>query len=142
MGQENLDKENHSKWKIFFDLELNNKGESTIVTGILNKRGINKFYCFSDPFFKETKEVLSDINYEQYVTSERAAPVTTSVAQDSQQTRLLQKLCQTRWNKSETDHENADSILSHSVFQTRYGINECPITCFGIVVAIKNLSKS
>ena len=32
-----LDKENHSKWKIF-DLEIKNNGESTILTGNLNKK--------------------------------------------------------------------------------------------------------
>ena len=48
-----LDKENHSRWKIFFDLKLKNKGESTIVTGNLNKKDISKFYNF-----KEIIEIL------------------------------------------------------------------------------------
>ena len=46
-----LDNENHGKWKLFFDLELQNKGESTILTGNLHKKDINKFYRFSNPFF-------------------------------------------------------------------------------------------
>ena len=33
-----LDKESHSKWKILFDLELKNKGESTMLTGSLSKK--------------------------------------------------------------------------------------------------------
>ena len=52
-----LDKESHSKWKIFFDIEVKNR-ESTILTGNLNKKDINKFYCFSDPFLNEIMEIL------------------------------------------------------------------------------------
>ena len=75
-----LDKENHSKWKIF-DLEVKNNGESTILTGNLNKKDINKFYCLGDPFLKEIIEILSELNYEQYITSkEQLHAVTTSVA--------------------------------------------------------------
>ena len=33
-------------------------------------------------------------------------------------------------------------FLSHSVFQTRYGLHECPIIYFGIVAAVKSLMKT
>ena len=64
-----LYKKNHSKWKIFFDLEVKNNGESTILTGNLNRKDINIFYCFGDSFLKEIIEILSELNYEQYITS-------------------------------------------------------------------------
>ena len=69
-----LDKENHSKWEIFFDLEVKSNGESTVLTGNLNKKDINKLYCFSDPFLKEMIQILSKYHIK------RTAPVTTSVA--------------------------------------------------------------
>ena len=33
-----LDKENHSKWKIVFDLELQHKGGATFLTGSLKQK--------------------------------------------------------------------------------------------------------
>ena len=40
-----LDKENHSKWKIFLDIESQHKGGTTFLTGNLNKKDLNKFYA-------------------------------------------------------------------------------------------------
>ena len=59
-----LDKENHSKWKIFFKLELQHKGGATFLTGNLNKTDLKKFYVFNNPFLKEIIKILSDANYE------------------------------------------------------------------------------
>ena len=55
---------------------------------------------------------------------------------------MLQKMGQKRYNKSETNHENANSIFVPSDFQTKYGLHECPIIYFGIVAAVKSLMKT
>ena len=66
-----LDKENYSKWKIFLHIELQHKGGATFLTGNLNKKDLNKFYAFDDPFFEEIIEIWSEINYERNITSKQ-----------------------------------------------------------------------
>ena len=141
-----FEKENHSKWKIFFDLELQNKGNSAILTGNLNKKDINKFYCFSNPFFKEIIEIWSDINYEQHITSKEQ--LQSQPLWHNSLIRIANRpVCYKNWVKKDITKvkqimETPTQFLSHSAFQTKYGINECLITYLGIVDAVKSLTKT
>ena len=64
-----LDKENHGKWKIFFDLELDSYGKELVFTSNMSKRDASKYINLSDPLIKEVHETWTEINFENTINS-------------------------------------------------------------------------
>ena len=64
-----LDKDNHNKWKLFFDSELHDFAGVIIFKGNLNKSVLAKFIRISDAFTTEILKTWSDIGYDDNITS-------------------------------------------------------------------------
>ena len=141
-----LDKENYSKWKIFVDLELQNKGGAIFLTGNLNKKDLDNYYVFNDPFIKEIIEIWSDVNYERQITSKQQLQ-SQSLWHNSLIRIANRPVCYKKWiNKGITKvkqiMDTPTHFLTHSAFQIRYDINLCPIIYLGIVSSIKSLTRT
>ena len=59
-----LDRENHGKWKLLFNLELKNFGGEEILRGNLNKEDLSKCIKISETFTSEILQIWSNIKYE------------------------------------------------------------------------------
>ena len=55
-----LDRENHGKWKLLFDLELKNFGGEEIFRGNLNKEDLSKYIKISESFTFEILQIWTD----------------------------------------------------------------------------------
>ena len=64
-----LDEENHGKWKLFFDVELEKSGSPIVLKGNLNTKDIKKFQI-KDTFIKEVLTIWSEVNFEDEIKSE------------------------------------------------------------------------
>ena len=59
-----LDSENHGKWKLLFDLELQPFGGEEVFRGNLSKEDLSKHFKLSDTFISEILRIWTDIKYE------------------------------------------------------------------------------
>ena len=64
-----LDNDNHGKWKILFDLELDSYGKELVFAGNMSKRDASNYINLSDPFIKEVHETWTEINFENTINS-------------------------------------------------------------------------
>jgi len=64
-----LDNDNHGKWKLSFDSELNDFGGVVIFNGNLNKNDLAKSIHISDAFTTESLKIWSEISYDDNITS-------------------------------------------------------------------------
>ena len=64
-----LDRENHGKWKLLFDLELKNFGGEEIFRGNLNKEDLSKYIKIPETFTSEILHIWTDIKYEANISS-------------------------------------------------------------------------
>ena len=64
-----LDTQNHGKWKLFFDLELQDFGRGAVFRGNLSKADVSKHLKITDAFTREILQVWSEINYAEKFTS-------------------------------------------------------------------------
>lgn len=64
-----LDEENHGKWKLFFDVELEKSEGAIVLKGNLNTNDIKKFQI-KDTFIKEVLTIWSEVNFEDEIKSE------------------------------------------------------------------------
>ena len=63
-----LDKDNHGKWKLYFDLELKEYRGADIFRGNLNKKDLRN-YKVSDTFITEILQLWSEINFDGNINS-------------------------------------------------------------------------
>ena len=61
--KKHLDKDNHGKGKIFFDLKLDSYEKELVFTSNMSKRDASKYINLSDPFIKEVHETWTEINF-------------------------------------------------------------------------------
>ena len=64
-----LDVENHGKWKLLFDLELQPFGGEEVFRGNLSKEDLSKYFKISDIFISEILRIWTDIKYEASIYS-------------------------------------------------------------------------
>ena len=64
-----LDAENHAKWKLFSDLQLQDLGGATIFRSNLNKKDLLRILQVSDVFLQDILQSWSEITFENDVTS-------------------------------------------------------------------------
>ena len=64
-----LDPENHGKWKLFFDWQLQHYGGPVVFRGNLNRHDLSKFINTTDAFTTEILQLWSEISYEANVKS-------------------------------------------------------------------------
>ena len=64
-----LDKDNHGKWKLFFDLHLTEYGGRDFFKGNLYKNDLHKYYKISDTFLSEVLQIWSEISFNGNITS-------------------------------------------------------------------------
>ena len=64
-----LDLENHGKWKLLFDLELQTFGGEKVFRGNLSKEDLSKYFKISDIFISEILRIWTDIKYEASIYS-------------------------------------------------------------------------
>ena len=66
-----LDKSNHGKWKLFFDLHLTEHGGTDLFKGNLNKNDLHNNYKISDSFLSEVLQIWSEISFSGNITSNK-----------------------------------------------------------------------
>ena len=64
-----LDPENHGKWKLFLDWQLQHYGGPVVFRGNLNRHDLSKFINSTDAFTTEILQLWSEISYEANVNS-------------------------------------------------------------------------
>ena len=64
-----LDPENHGKWKLFLDWQLQQYGGPVVSRGNLNRHDLSKFINSTDAFTTEILQLWSEISYEANVNS-------------------------------------------------------------------------
>ena len=67
--QKYLDSTNNGKWKVFFDLALQNYGRENVFTGILNIKDTITSIKVSDAFLVELLKLWAEVNFEQKITT-------------------------------------------------------------------------
>ena len=65
-----LDTTNKGKWKLLFDMQLENYGCQNLFRGNLNVIDTRKMMKVTDPFLKEIVEYWAETKFERQVTSE------------------------------------------------------------------------
>ena len=58
-----MDNDNHGKWKLLFDSEIQELGGDVIFKGNLNQNDLAKFTQISDTFTTEILKIWSEISY-------------------------------------------------------------------------------
>ena len=66
-----LDKDNHGKWKLFLDFELQELGGADIFKSNLNTKDLLNLYKVQDTFTAEILSTWSEINYDDRITSNK-----------------------------------------------------------------------
>ena len=141
-----LDSENHGKWKLLFDLELQSYGGEEVFRGNLSKEDLSKHFKISDTFISEILSIWTDINYEANIYSTEQLK-----AQNLWQNSLIRvgnkPIHYKSWSSKgvrNVGHLMKDSIqfLSFEDFKERFNIKTNFLTFQGVISAIKALWKS
>ena len=141
-----LDKENHGKWKLLFDLELRNFGGEAIFRGNLSKEDLSKYIKISDSFTLEILQIWSDIKYEANILS-----IEQLKAHNLWQNSLIRvgnrPIHYRSWSSkgvTTVGHlmKDDNNFLSFSDFTERYDIETNFLTFQGVISAVKSLWKS
>ena len=64
-----LDQNNHAKWKLVFDLQLQDLGVATFFRGNLNQKDVLKVGKVSDVFLQEILQIWSEVTFEDCMSS-------------------------------------------------------------------------
>ena len=83
-----LDSENHGKWKLLFDLEIQSFGGEEVFRGNLSKEDFSKHFKISDTFISEILRIWMDIKHSLHGTAKSA--------------KLMAKLSYTSWKQTHT----------------------------------------
>ena len=65
-----LDEKNKSKWKLFFDLELESFGRKTVLPGNLNMKDTKALLKTKDKFINEVLTIWAEVNFEVQIKSD------------------------------------------------------------------------
>lgn len=63
-------RENRSKWKIFFHLELESFGEKPVLTSNLNMKDTKTLLKTKDKFINEDLTIWAEVNFEVQIKSD------------------------------------------------------------------------
>ena len=132
-----LDKENHGKWKIFFDLELDSYGKELVFTRNMSKRDASKYINLSDPFIKEVHETWTEISFENTINSmeqfRQQYLWQNSLIKIESKPIYLRNWFKTGIVQIKHIMKNASQFLSHSELQNRCDFHVCPLLYCGII---------
>ena len=141
-----LDSENHGKWKLLFDPELQSFGGEEVFRGNLSKEDLSKHFKILDTFISEILSISTDINYEANIYSTEQLK-----AQNLWQNSLIRvgnkPIHYKSWSSKgvrNVGHLMKDSIqfLSFEDLKERFNIKTNFLTFQGVISAIKALWKS
>ena len=141
-----LDIENHGKWKLLFDLELQNFASEEIFRGNLSKEDLSKYIKISDTFTSEILHIWTDIKCEANISS-----VEQLKAQNLWQNSLIRvgsrPIHYRSWSFQgvrTVNHliKDENNFLSFSDFTDRYNIKTNFLTLQGVISAVKALRKT
>ena len=141
-----LDSENHGKWKLLFDLELQSFGGEEVFRGNLSKEDLLKQFKISDTFTSEILQIWTDIKFEANIYS-----IEQLKAQNLWQNSLIRvgnkPIHYKSWSSKgvrSVGHLLKDSthFLSFEDFTERFNIKTNFLTFQGVISAIKALWKS
>jgi len=142
-----LDTTNNGKWKIFWDLDLQNCGLENILSCNLNVTDILETVKVTDPFLKEILEIWAEVNYEHHIASEvqfqeqnlwfnslirignKPVLLKDWPAKGITKVKQLQKL-------------DSSNYLSLNEFRSKYSLNARPLSFCGMISAVKLLGQS
>ena len=138
-----LNSENHGKWKILFDLELQSFGGEEVFRGNLSTEDLSKHFKISDTSISEILRIWTDIKYEANIYS-----IEQLKAQNLWQNSLIRVRSKPIRYKSwslkavrNVGHLMKDSthFLSFEDFTERFNIKTNFLTFQGVISAIKAL---
>ena len=141
-----LDKDNHGKWKLFFDLHLTEHGGGTdLFKGNLNKNDLHKHYKISDTFLSEVLQIWSEISFNGNITSNkqfRSMNLWNYSLIKVGNSPIYYKTWATKGVR-EVRHlmKDENSFISLAEFKERFKIKIDHLTFHGIIAAIKPQRK-
>ena len=140
-----LDKDNHGKWKLFFDLHLTDYGGTDLFKGNLNKNDLHKYYKISDTFLSEVLQIWSEISFNGNITSNkqfRSMNLWHNSLFKVGNSPIYYKTWATKGVR-EVRHlmKDENSFLSLTEFRERFNIKINYLTFHGIIAAIRPQRK-
>ncbi|KAL9982000.1 hypothetical protein ACROYT_G010777 [Oculina patagonica] len=137
-----LDEENHGKWKLFFDVELDKNGGPIVLKGNLNTKDIKKFQI-KDTFIKEVLTIWSDVNFEDEIKSENQFLNQNlwhnSVIRIDDRPVFYSECYHKGITKVKHLKDGSNNFLSYFELQTKFSLKICPLRYYGLISALKLL---
>ena len=145
--QKYLDSTNNGKWKVFFDLALQNYGRENVFTGNLNIKDTIASIKVSDPLLEELLKLWAEVNFEQKITTleqlQEQSLWHNSLIRIENKPIFFKDWCSKGITKAKHFQipEN-NNYLSLTEFQQKYDLNVPPLSFYGIISAVKGLGNS
>ena len=138
-----LDQNNHAKWKLFFDLQLQDLGGAIFFRGNLNQKDLLKVGKVSDVFLQEILQIWSEVTFEDCmssVTQLRSQPLCFNSLVRVENKPMYYALWATKGIQVVSDlMVNESTFLSFSEFKDRYRFKPSFLSFLGVISAIKQL---
>ena len=141
--QKYLDKENQSKWKLFFDLDLEAFGGTAALTGNLSTKDTKNTLKLKDSFVSEILTFWAEVNFEDRIISKHHF-----LDQSLWHNSLIRidncPIFYPEWHRkgvTKVKHlkDDSDNFLSLLELQTRYSLKVCPLKYCGLLSALELL---
>ena len=142
-----LDSSNKGKWKIFLDLKLGKNAGELVFAGNLSVKDTKIKFKNSDSFTKELLEIWAEVNFEHEINCKEQLfqqPLWfNSLISIGNQPIFLKDWAEQGITKvKHLLKVNSDVSLSLSEPQIKFNFRPCQLKYYGIIAAVKQLSKS
>ena len=139
--QKYLDSTNNGKWKVFFDLALQNYGRENVFTGNLNIKDTITSIKVSDPFREELLKLWAEVNFEQKITTleqlQEQSLWHNSLIRLENKPIFFKDWCSKGITKvKHLQIPESNNYLSLTEFQQKYDLNVPPLSFYGIISAV------
>ena len=139
--QKYLDSTNNGKWKVFFDLALQNYGRENVFTGNLNIKDTIASIKVSDPFREELLKLWAEVNFEQKITTleqlQEQSLWRNSLIRLENKPIFFKDWCSKGITKvKHLQIPESNNYLSLTEFQQKYDLNVPPLSFYGIISAV------
>ena len=142
-----LDSSNKEKWKIFLDLKLGKNAGELVFAGNLSVKDTKIKFKNSDSFTKELLEIWAKVNFEHKINSKEQLfqqPIwfNSLISIGNQPIFLKDWAAQGITKVKHLLIVNSDVYLSLSELQIKFNFRPCQLKYYGVIAAVKQLSKS
>ena len=142
-----LDSSNKGKWKIFLDLKLGKNAGELVFAGNLSVKDTRIKFKNSESFTKELLEIWAEVNFEHEINSKEQLfqqPLwfNSLISIGNQPIFLKDWAAQGITKVKHLVKVNSDVCLSLSDLQIKFNFRPCQLKYYGVIAAVKQLSKS